>query len=74
MSERAASRVQVSYRRKENVDLRGCWLGVGIVKIRALVDRLDASAEWKEEQIRGDEVWETCRAELEAMHGRQQHR
>ena len=67
-------RDQVSCRRRENVDLRGCWLGAGNVKARALVDRLDASAEWMEEQIRGDEVWETCRAELEAMHGRQQHR
>ena len=67
-------RDQVSCRRRENVDLRGCWLGAGNVKARALVDRLDASAVWKEEQIRGDEVWETCRAELEAMHGRQQHR
>ncbi len=46
LSEREVSvdrRDQVSCRRRENVDLRGCWLDVGNVKDRALVDRLDAS-------------------------------
>jgi hypothetical protein len=76
LSEREVSvdrRDQVSCRQKENVDLRGCWLGVGNVKARALEDRLDASVGWMEEQIRGDGEWAMCRAVLEAMHGRQQH-
>ena len=66
-------RDQVSCRRRENVDLRGCWLGAGNVKARALVDRLDASVGWMEGQIRGDEGWEMCPAVPEAMHDRQQH-
>ena len=77
LSEREVSvdrRVQVNCRRRENVDLRGCWLDVGIVKARALVDRLDASVGWMAEQIRGDEGWEMCRAVLEAKRVRQQHR
>ena len=74
LSEREGSahrRVQVNCRQRENVDLRGCWLGVGNEKARALVDRLDASVGWMGEQIRGGEGGEMCRAVLEAMRARQ---
>ena len=70
----ARRRERVSCHLKENVDLKGCWVGVGNLMDHVLADQRDASVGWTEEQIRGDGELGMCREVLEVMRDHPQRR